>query len=140
MCVCLLPARLSISFSCSRLTASSSPSNMSSASGFWVTTDWLRKFLLDFRASSSSVPVFKRVQVSSVAFQEVEGQPITACWPSALTVVLQGFERHVGVSRPKGVSHKPPSSPQIVLPVVQTPEVVQLAGGIKGPRMSKITM
>lgn len=74
------------------------------------------------------------MQVSSVALSLVEGRPFAT---SRLTVVLQGFERHVSMSRAKGISHKPPSSPQVVLPVVQTPEVVQLAGGVKGSKEYK---
>lgn len=54
-----VPARLSISFSWSRLTASSSPSNISSASEFWFTIAWLLNAFLDF-TTSSSVPICKQ--------------------------------------------------------------------------------
>ncbi|KAG7243071.1 hypothetical protein INR49_016446 [Caranx melampygus] len=40
-----------------RLTASSSPSSISSVSGFWLVTVWLRKDFLDLTNSSSSEPV-----------------------------------------------------------------------------------
>lgn len=52
-----LPPRLSISFSCSRLTASSSPSSISSVSEFWVVTVGLRYTVLDLTISSFSEAV-----------------------------------------------------------------------------------
>lgn len=52
-----LPPRLSISFSCSRLTASSSPSSISSVSEFWVVTVGLRNTVLDLTTSSFSEAV-----------------------------------------------------------------------------------
>lgn len=52
-----LPPRLSISFSCSRLTASSSPSSISSVSEFWVVTVGLRYTVLDLTTSSFSEAV-----------------------------------------------------------------------------------
>lgn len=44
-----------------------------------------------------------------------------------LTVFGQRLEGDVGVGGAKGVAYKSPPPPQVVLPVVQTPEVMQLA-------------
>lgn len=58
MCQCAdLPPRLSISFSCSKLTPSSSPSSTRSVSAFWLGTVWLRKTFFNLITSSSLLTV-----------------------------------------------------------------------------------
>lgn len=135
----VLPARLSISFSCSRLTASSSPSSISSASGFWATTDWLRKVFLDLTpssSSSSSVPVCFSLNTSHYVAKHLTRKNVTHLQSfTSRTIFLQGFERYISVSGSKGISYKPSSPPQVVLPVVQTPEVMQLTKNQKKRRV-----
>lgn len=45
-----------------------------------------------------------------------------------LTVVLQRFARDVQVGGAKRVSDESPPPPEVILPVIQTPEVMQLTG------------
>lgn len=49
-----------------------------------------------------------------------------------LTVLLQGLAGHVQVGGAKGVPDEPPPPPEVVLPVVQTPEVQGLAARGRG--------
>lgn len=45
-----------------------------------------------------------------------------------LTVVLQRFARDVQVGGAKRVSDESPPPPEVILPVIQTPEVMHLTG------------
>lgn len=51
-----------------------------------------------------------------------------------LTVFLQRFESHIRVGGAKGIAYESPPPAQVVLPVVQTPEIMQLTEVVKRRR------